>query len=95
MELSIELEKEDGRWVAEIKEWPGVMVYGATREEVLKKIKAMAFRASVNKRVDSAYASTAKKKESEASVYQKASAVAVAQSEGTTIKREEKPLEEK
>jgi hypothetical protein len=95
MELSIELEKEDGRWVAEIKDWPGVMIYGTTRKEVLEKIKAAAFRASVNGHIDSAYASIAEKKVSETSVYQEASAVAVAQREGTTIKSEKKGLEEK
>lgn len=32
--LSIEIDREDdGRWIAEVLELPGVMCYGATREE--------------------------------------------------------------
>ncbi len=28
-------QEEDGRWIAEVLELPGVMVYGATRQEAL------------------------------------------------------------
>lgn len=41
--LTIETEREaDGRWIAEVPELPGVMTYGATREEALARVEAMA-----------------------------------------------------
>jgi predicted RNase H-like HicB family nuclease len=37
--LTIELEQDtDGRWVAEVRELPGVLVYGATATEALQEI---------------------------------------------------------
>jgi len=43
--LAIELEKEtDGRWIAEIDELNGVLVYGETREETITKVKTLAMR---------------------------------------------------
>ena len=43
--MKIESEREDdGRWIAEIPDLPGVMVYGNTREEALSKVKALALR---------------------------------------------------
>ncbi len=43
--MKIEVEREeDGRWIAEIPDLPGVMVYGQSREEALSKIKALALR---------------------------------------------------
>ena len=43
MNLAIELEQEtDGRWIAEIDELNGVLVYGETREEVIRKVKTLA-----------------------------------------------------
>jgi predicted RNase H-like HicB family nuclease len=43
--LRIELEREeDGRWIAEIGELPGVMAYGATRAEARGKVEALALR---------------------------------------------------
>jgi predicted RNase H-like HicB family nuclease len=43
MNLTIELEQEeDGRWIAEIDELNGVMVYGVTREEAIENVKALA-----------------------------------------------------
>lgn len=43
MNLSIELEQEDdGRWIAEIDELDGVLVYGNTKEEVIKNVKTLA-----------------------------------------------------
>ena len=45
MNLPIELEQEDdGRWIAEIDELDGVLVYGATREEAIRKVKTLAAR---------------------------------------------------
>jgi predicted RNase H-like HicB family nuclease len=45
MTFAIEFEMEaDGRWIAEIGELPGVMVYGATRQEAKSKVEALALR---------------------------------------------------
>jgi len=45
MRFAIEFEMEaDGRWIAEIGELPGVMVYGATRQEAKSKVEALALR---------------------------------------------------
>ncbi len=45
MNLSIECEREqDSRWVAEVPELPGVLVYGATAEEAMGKAEALALR---------------------------------------------------
>ncbi len=45
MNLPIELEQEDdGRWIAEINELDGVLVYGATREEAINNVKTLALR---------------------------------------------------
>ncbi len=43
--MKIEIDKEeDGRWIAEIPELPGVMVYGATRNQAIAKAEALALR---------------------------------------------------
>jgi len=43
--MNIELEREeDGRWVAEVPDLPGAMVYRQTREEALAKVEALALR---------------------------------------------------
>ncbi|MDQ3632919.1 MAG: type II toxin-antitoxin system HicB family antitoxin [Acidobacteriota bacterium] len=45
MNLAIEIEQEDdGRWIAEIDALNGVLVYGETREDAIKKVKTLAFR---------------------------------------------------
>ena len=45
MNFAIEFEMEsDGRWIAEIGELPGVMVYGATQQETTSKVEALALR---------------------------------------------------
>jgi len=43
MIVEIELE-EDGRWIAEVPDLPGVMTYGQSREEAISKAKALALR---------------------------------------------------
>ena len=43
MRLEIERE-EDGRWIAEIPDLPGVMAYGATRREAVSRVQALALR---------------------------------------------------
>lgn len=46
MRFNIEFEQEeDGRWIAEIPELPGVMVYGATTEDAQSKVQALALQA--------------------------------------------------
>ena len=43
--MKIEIEREDdGRWIAEVPELPGVMVYGKTRREAITKVEALALR---------------------------------------------------
>lgn len=43
--MRIEIEREeDGRWIAEIPEIPGAMVYGDTREQAIAKAEALALR---------------------------------------------------
>ena len=45
MTFTIETEQEeDGRWIAEVMEIPGAMVYGATTEEAIAKVQALALR---------------------------------------------------
>jgi predicted RNase H-like HicB family nuclease len=43
MQLSIDLDREeDGRWIAEVLELPGVMVYGSTRDEAIGAVERLA-----------------------------------------------------
>ena len=43
--MSIEIEQEvDGRWIADIPELPGVMTYGATKQEAVAHVEALALR---------------------------------------------------
>ena len=45
MRLTIETEREDdGRWIAEVIELPGVMAYGESREDATRRVKALALR---------------------------------------------------
>ncbi len=45
MVLTLELEQEeDGRWIAEIPELSGAMVYGSTPDEARFKVQALALR---------------------------------------------------
>ena len=45
MNLAIELEQEDdGRWLAEVPELPGVLAYGANAQEAMSKAEALALR---------------------------------------------------
>jgi predicted RNase H-like HicB family nuclease len=41
----IEIEQEeDGRWIAEVPELPGVLAYGRTREDAVRKAQALSLR---------------------------------------------------
>jgi len=45
MEFTIETEQEeDGRWIAEVVELPGVMKYGPTRDDAIMQAEALALR---------------------------------------------------
>jgi predicted RNase H-like HicB family nuclease len=45
MKLSIETEREeDGRWIAEVPELPGVLAYGASQGEAMLKAETLALR---------------------------------------------------
>ena len=45
MLLNIEVEQEeDGRWIAEIAELPGVMAYGTSPEDAKSRVRALALR---------------------------------------------------
>jgi predicted RNase H-like HicB family nuclease len=37
-------QEEDGRWIAEIVDLPGVLAYGSSQEGAIAKVKAIAFR---------------------------------------------------
>lgn len=43
MNLTLECE-EDGRWLAEVPELPGVMAYGASADEAMRKAETLALR---------------------------------------------------
>jgi predicted RNase H-like HicB family nuclease len=44
-EFTVEIEREDdGRWIGEVVDLPGVLVYGSSRDEAVAKAKALAFR---------------------------------------------------
>lgn len=43
--MYIEIEREeDGRWIAEVPDLPGVMSYGQSREEAISKVEALSLR---------------------------------------------------
>ena len=44
-DFTVEIEcEDDGRWIGEVVDLPGVLAYGATRDEAVAKAKALAFR---------------------------------------------------
>ncbi len=48
--MKIELEREDdGRWIAEVPELPGMMAYGETRQEAIKRVQVLALRVVADK----------------------------------------------
>ncbi len=45
MTFVVEIEQEeDGRWIAEVTDLPGVMAYGRSQEEAKAKVQALALR---------------------------------------------------
>jgi predicted RNase H-like HicB family nuclease len=51
MALRIETEREvDGRWIAEVVDLPGVMVYGSDREAAIEAVKELAQRVIEDRR---------------------------------------------
>ncbi len=43
--FTVELDREeDGRWIAEIPQLAGVMVYGESKEDALVRVQALAYR---------------------------------------------------
>lgn len=45
MTFNVEVEQEeDGRWLAEVAELPGVLAYGETQQVALSKVQALALR---------------------------------------------------
>jgi len=44
-DFTVEIERDDdGRWIGEVVDMPGVLAYGSTRDEAVAKAKAVAFR---------------------------------------------------
>ena len=45
MDFAIECEREeDGRWLAEVPELPGVLAYGSSRDEAMARAQVLALR---------------------------------------------------
>jgi predicted RNase H-like HicB family nuclease len=45
LQFRVEFEREqDGRWIAEVTELPGVLAYGASQAEAQAKVQALALR---------------------------------------------------
>jgi predicted RNase H-like HicB family nuclease len=50
MRLRIEIDREnDGRWICEVPELPGVLAYGRTRKSALASVQALALRVIADK----------------------------------------------
>ena len=45
MNFKIELDREDdGRWIAEVPDLPGVLTYGTSRDDAIAHVQALALR---------------------------------------------------
>lgn len=54
----VELELEDdGRWIAEVVDLPGVMAYGTSRADALAKVEALALRVVADRMEHGEYSS--------------------------------------
>ena len=48
--LTIEFDhEEDGRWIAEVPELPGVLAYGDSKEDAALRVQALAYRVIADK----------------------------------------------
>jgi len=48
--FTVEFEREeDGRWIAEVPSLPGVMAYGDTKGDALRRVRAVALRTLADK----------------------------------------------
>jgi predicted RNase H-like HicB family nuclease len=48
--LTVEFDREDdGRWIADVRELPGVLAYGQSKDEALAKVQALALRVVADK----------------------------------------------
>ena len=48
--MKVEIEREDdGRWIAEVPDLPGVMAYGEGREDAIAKVEALALRVTAGR----------------------------------------------
>ena len=48
--FTIELDREeDGRWIADVPDLPGVLVYGNAKQDALAKVQALALRVLTSK----------------------------------------------
>jgi predicted RNase H-like HicB family nuclease len=44
-DFTVEVDREeDGRWIGEVVDLPGVLAYGSSRDEAVARAKALAFR---------------------------------------------------
>lgn len=50
MELKIEIEREeDGRWLAEVPQLPGVLAYGSSPDEAMTRAEILALRVTAER----------------------------------------------
>ncbi len=50
MKFTIEVDREDdGRWLAEVMELPGVLAYGSDRKEAVQRVQSLALRVVADK----------------------------------------------
>jgi predicted RNase H-like HicB family nuclease len=42
-QITVERE-DDGQWIADVAQLPGVSIYGASQDEAIRRIKALTFR---------------------------------------------------
>ena len=48
--FTVEFDREvDGRWIAEVRELPGVMAYGSTKQAALRRVYTLALRVLADK----------------------------------------------
>ena len=64
LRLTVETEREsDGRWIAEVTEFAGVIAYGRSRGDAVKGVKTLPLRVAVERPEQSAASSHTKRTE--------------------------------